>query len=444
LFQQWKEKPTQENNEWLRDNWDGLKIEIKSFCARLRACKTDDQCPRCKGEGCHWRRNVGRVPHSVYQRLTWSDRMGRAEMNFSLIAQRVKEGASIAANAPGIIAFVAEQTDDKVLKEFKAQAKAVMEYLAVHRKDVSVVEHNAAAKIYAKADCRLGEVLAATVRPRGRNSSDNGMLPEEITPMQSSRAQWRAKVEWERVEAEIDAATARNEKVSLSRLFGDLIEEVKIEARKAKARAGKKVKSDLIVDGDFNHVLPTLPDESVDLIFTDPPYDKESLPLYSQLAEHAERILTPGGSLFAYVGHYAVIQVATEMSAHLNYLWLCGVKHSGNAARLPGFALFVHWKPLLWFVKGARRDKEMVADFVTSEFEGKDDHDWQQASKEAAYYIERLTIEGEMVLDPLCGSGTTCLAALQLGRRCLGIEIDPDRAAVAKTRIHQLISSAVD
>jgi predicted transcriptional regulator len=70
LFSQWKEKSVQQNNVWLRDAWDGLKIEIRGIVARLRACKTDNQCPRCKGEGCHSCRNSGRVPHQVYQRLT--------------------------------------------------------------------------------------------------------------------------------------------------------------------------------------------------------------------------------------------------------------------------------------------------------------------------------------------------------------------------------------
>ena len=70
LYKQWKDQPIQQKNEWLRDCWDGLRVEIKGLCARVRACKTDNQCPRCKGEGCHSCRNVGRVPHQVYQRLS--------------------------------------------------------------------------------------------------------------------------------------------------------------------------------------------------------------------------------------------------------------------------------------------------------------------------------------------------------------------------------------
>jgi 16S rRNA G966 N2-methylase RsmD len=368
-------------------------------------------------------------------------------MNFSLITQRVKEGASIVNSVPGMLAFIAKQTDDRVLKECRAQAKAVLTYLATHGKDRSVEEYNAAAKVLAKSEHRLGEVLAVTVNHQGgrpKKNSDivsefqSGKIPAGIHPRQSSRAQLRAKIEWPKISDGIDLATEQNERVKLSRLLDQLVMELKLRDRQAKAKAGAEIESDLIVTGDFNDVLPTLPDESVDLIFTDPPYDKESIALYGQLAEHAARILKPGGSLFAYVGHYAIDEVITQMKTQLRFWWPCAVKHSVAAARLPGFAVFVHWKPLVWFVKGMRRDKGMVADFVESEFEGKSDHDWQQGTKEAAYYIQRLTVEGEMVLDPMCGAGTTCLAALKLGRRCLGIEIVADRAAVAKTRIHQL------
>jgi hypothetical protein len=44
-------------------------------------------------------------------------------------------------------------------------------------------------------------------------------------------------------------------------------------------------------------------------------------------------------------------------------------------------------------------------------------------------------VVGALVLDPFCGSGTTGVVALRHGRRFLGIEINPDYAALATTRI---------
>ena len=41
---------------------------------------------------------------------------------------------------------------------------------------------------------------------------------------------------------------------------------------------------------------------------------------------------------------------------------------------------------------------------------------------------------GDIVLDPFFGSGTTGLVALELGRRCIGIELNPDYVALSQER----------
>jgi modification methylase len=42
---------------------------------------------------------------------------------------------------------------------------------------------------------------------------------------------------------------------------------------------------------------------------------------------------------------------------------------------------------------------------------------------------------GDLVLDPLCGSGTTCVAARRLGRRFVGIDLNPEFCALAEQRL---------
>jgi site-specific DNA-methyltransferase (adenine-specific) len=55
-----------------------------------------------------------------------------------------------------------------------------------------------------------------------------------------------------------------------------------------------------------------------------------------------------------------------------------------------------------------------------------------------AWFIKLFTQPGDMVLDPFMGSGTTAVAAKQLGRRCLGIEIDPAYIEVAQSRLNEV------
>lgn len=51
--------------------------------------------------------------------------------------------------------------------------------------------------------------------------------------------------------------------------------------------------------------------------------------------------------------------------------------------------------------------------------------------------IKLLSKENDLVLDPFCGSGTTCLAAQNLKRHYLGIEINPEYVNLAKERLKQ-------
>jgi len=49
--------------------------------------------------------------------------------------------------------------------------------------------------------------------------------------------------------------------------------------------------------------------------------------------------------------------------------------------------------------------------------------------------IESFSYEGDLVLDPFCGSGSTLVAARQLRRHFLGMELDPTDHAIATRRM---------
>ncbi|GAC1566233.1 MAG: hypothetical protein NVS3B14_07110 [Ktedonobacteraceae bacterium] len=53
-----------------------------------------------------------------------------------------------------------------------------------------------------------------------------------------------------------------------------------------------------------------------------------------------------------------------------------------------------------------------------------------------AWFIKLFTQPGDIVLDPFIGSGTTAVAAKQLGRRCIGIEIDPAYIQIGQSRLN--------
>lgn len=50
--------------------------------------------------------------------------------------------------------------------------------------------------------------------------------------------------------------------------------------------------------------------------------------------------------------------------------------------------------------------------------------------------ISLVTMEGQTVMDPFMGSGTTCVAAQKLNRHYIGIDIDPKNVHIAKERLN--------
>lgn len=202
-------------------------------------------------------------------------------------------------------------------------------------------------------------------------------------------------------------------------------EQKRREAREAGAAAPDAPE---IRRGDFVDVLADLEDGSVDLILTDPPYGDDALPSYAKLAEFAAAKLKPGGSLVCYTGQSILPGVLDTLGKYLRYWWTLSLEHAAGGQQLPGKWVFVEWKPVVWFVKDHREGRSYVADRIRGTRPDKDQHEWAQGVEEVVYLVESLTDLGGLVVDPFAGSGSFGRAALKLGRRFVGADLDPDSA----------------
>lgn len=83
---------------------------------------------------------------------------------------------------------------------------------------------------------------------------------------------------------------------------------------------------------DINYL--GLDPESVDMIFTDPPYDEEAVPLYGLLAVLAKHVLKPGGMCIVYAGNWHLPRVMDLLGKHLEYLWTFTEFHPQSEQRV--------------------------------------------------------------------------------------------------------------
>lgn len=191
-----------------------------------------------------------------------------------------------------------------------------------------------------------------------------------------------------------------------------------------------------ILVGTFGERGNEIPDNSLSLIFTDPPYErKTSKENLSDLAKFAAKKLLQGGSLICYVGHTQLPIAMDLLRERLRYWWLIACVHSGGRTLMREYGIMAGWKPMLWFVKDTRGEKNTMVDDVVSGGREKGFHEWQQAASEAEYWIEKLCPKEGIVCDPFLGSGTTAIAAQRLHRKWIGIEADAATAQMASKRV---------
>ena len=199
-----------------------------------------------------------------------------------------------------------------------------------------------------------------------------------------------------------------SKKISVDKAFHQIQKQVKKAQILASVRSTNfnSSSSNVTLQGDFRQLSKTIPNETIELIFTDPPYAAEHIPLYGDLADIAHNTLREGGSLVTYVGHCVIPKVINMMEeAGLTYWWPIAVILSGSFAKHYPRQVTIKWKPLLWFVKGDKPSTtDFLSDVIKSETPSKVIFEWEQSIVEAEHIISRLTVEGQTVFDPMMGS----------------------------------------
>jgi site-specific DNA-methyltransferase (adenine-specific) len=187
---------------------------------------------------------------------------------------------------------------------------------------------------------------------------------------------------------------------------------------------------------DFRRSM--LKPNSIDVVVTDPPYTKEGIPLFGDLARFAKRCLKPGGLCIAYAGKFYLPELMIEMGSELEWVWQLAILQNSHPSRIFDKKIFGEFRPVLVYSKGRYCPANWMHDAILSK--GKPEkalHRWQQALDPVQQIIGMASMPNQLICDPFSGSGTTGVAALSLGRNFIGFEINPKTARIGVNRIRR-------
>lgn len=206
---------------------------------------------------------------------------------------------------------------------------------------------------------------------------------------------------------------------------------------------GQPLADDLnIHHGRFQDLMATLENDSVSLIYTDPPYGLESVPLFGDLAKLAARVLKPGGCLAVMSGQAHIPEILAQITPYLRYLWQVAVIHehhqTGDGRIHTSIGFKNLWKPVWLFTKGSRMNRRKYLRDVIVSRKSKEGHEWGQGFPEATQIIEAFSEPGDLVIDPMVGGGNFLAAAAGMQRRWWGCDTDERSVLMTRDRISKI------
>ena len=188
-----------------------------------------------------------------------------------------------------------------------------------------------------------------------------------------------------------------------------------------------------IYNADCREILPDLP--KVDLVLTDPPYG------IGKAGWDTRFILPdviPSDVLGLMPGVWNILSCPANIG-ELRYKWQI-IAHLINGMTRGGIG-FGNYIPCLIYVKEGVSvfDKSTdCKDFVVGS-EVKPEHPSPKPERPVMWFIDRLSKQGNTIIDPFLGSGTTCYCAKKLLRKSIGIEIEEKYCEIAAKRCSQMV-----
>jgi DNA modification methylase len=187
-----------------------------------------------------------------------------------------------------------------------------------------------------------------------------------------------------------------------------------------------------LIQGDCLEVMKGMDDKSVDAVITDPPYGVDYRD--NGWDKNIPNWLNGARRLSEYVIFTTAIATLWE---YPQPDWI-GCWHNIAGASRSRLGGFNHWTPIVFYGRPSFPIDTFETRFGKTVHENMDiDHPSPKPLVLMRWLILNATNEGDTILDPFMGSGTTGVACVQTGRNFIGIEINPDYFAIAERRIKE-------
>ena len=223
-----------------------------------------------------------------------------------------------------------------------------------------------------------------------------------------------------------------------------------------------------LINGNCLDTLKNIPNESIDLIVTDPPYPttsrgnagnsggmlqkdinkKGKVFTYNNInckeyAPEFYRLLKDGSHCYVMTNHINLIDMLntfTDVGFHFikSLIW-----NKGN--KIMGQYYMSQYEYILFFRKGKGKkinncgtsDILSIPNKKTKDKDGKNIHDTEKPIELMEVLVNNSSQENELVLDPFMGVGSTGVACIKNNRNFIGIEIDENYFNIAKSRLEE-------
>ena len=187
--------------------------------------------------------------------------------------------------------------------------------------------------------------------------------------------------------------------------------------------------------------MKEIPDKSIDLVLTDPPYgmnyrsnhrkekyDKivgdDNFPV--EILDEFFRIAKRAVYVFCRWDNLKDLPKPTSVLAWIKNNWSMGdLKHEHGR----------QWEAICFYPQEEHEFIKRIPDVIKAKRTGNNFH---PTEKPVDVLIELIQSNiGDIILDPFCGSGSTLVACQNLKRNFIGIEISPEYCKIAEERLRQ-------